>query len=292
MGLLREGRAHLSVEGAGLAIATDRPPSIPQSRGGFRREVLPPMVAVVGAIALWWPLTIPFRPFLPTPWRVATAFVDAFVSGDIYEHLGISLKRVALGWVLSMVLGAAIGIWMGRSRLTEAFLSPWVMVGLALPGPVIILFSVLLLGVEESSRLVALTVAVTPFVVNIVHEGVRAIDPGLEEMAQVYRWPRRQWLKDLLLPQIATAIFAAIRFAFAFAWKIVLIVEALTTSQGIGGQLSFFFKLLRPDKVVAWTLTFTVIMTLADQFVFRKVEGRIFAWRQEHTIDLVYKEGA
>jgi NitT/TauT family transport system permease protein len=254
------------------------PPS-PKKPKGLAFRVLPYLASVAAALAIWWPLTFVFEPFLPTPWRVATSFVDAFVSGDIFGHLAISLRRVVFAWVLSTLLGVAIGIWMGRSRLTEAFLSPWVMVGLALPGPVIILFAVLLLGVQESSRLVALTVAVTPFVVNIVHQGVRAADPGLEEMAKVYRWSRQTWIRNILLPQIAGPIFAAVRFAFAFSWKIVLIVEALTTSEGIGGQLGFFFKLLRPDKVVAWTLVFTVIMTLVDQYVFRKTENRIFAWR-------------
>lgn len=263
---------------------TTEPPAQRKSKG-FASHVLPYVASVAAALAIWWPLTFVFKPFLPTPWRVATSFVDAFVSGDIFLHMAISLRRVVIAWVLSTVLGVSIGIWMGRSRLTEAFLSPWVMVGLALPGPVIILFSVLLLGVQESSRLVALTVAVTPFVVNIVYEGVRAVDPGLEEMAKVYRWTRQSWMRDLLLPQIAGPIFAANRFAFAFSWKIVLIVEALTTSEGIGGQLGFFFKLLRPDKVVAWTLVFTVIMTLVDQYVFRKTEARIFAWRVTTTTD-------
>lgn len=270
----------MSVSGAWDVVeAEEGDAPAPEEPEGFAARVLPYLASIVAALAIWWPLTFVFAPFLPTPWEVATAFVDAFVSGDIFAHIAISLRRVVFAWVVSTLLGVAIGIWMGRSRLTEAFLSPWVMVGLALPGPVIILFSVLLIGVQESSRLVALTVAVTPFVVNIVHQGVRAADPGLEEMTKVYRWNRRNWMRDLLLPQIAGPIFAANRFAFAFSWKIVLIVEALTTSEGIGGQLGFFFKLLRPDKVVAWTLVFTVIMTLVDQYVFRKAEEKIFAWR-------------
>lgn len=264
-----------------IAIEPVLPPVPSGSSSRLVDRVVPTVAAVAAALGIWWPLTFVFDPFLPTPWRVVTSFVDAFTSGDIYEHIAISLRRVVFAWVVSVILGTAIGIWMGRSRLTEAFLSPWVMVGLALPGPVIILFSVLLIGVDESSRLVALTVAVTPFVVNIVHQGVRAVDPGLEEMAKVYRWSRRQWLRELLFPQIAAAIFAAVRFAFAFSWKIVLIVEALTTSEGVGGQLSFFFKLLRPDKVLAWVFTFTIILTLVDLLVFRRVERRIFAWRGE-----------
>ena len=264
-----------------IAIEPVLPPVPSGSSSRLVDRVVPTVAAVAAALGIWWPLTFVFDPFLPTPWRVVTSFVDAFTSGDIYEHIAISLRRVVFAWVVSVILGTAIGIWMGRSRLTEAFLSPWVMVGLALPGPVIILFSVLLIGVDESSRLVSLTVAVTPFVVNIVHQGVRAVDPGLEEMAKVYRWSRRQWLRELLFPQIAAAIFAAVRFAFAFSWKIVLIVEALTTSEGVGGQLSFFFKLLRPDKVLAWVFTFTIILTLVDLLVFRRVERRIFAWRGE-----------
>ncbi len=262
-----------------VVTAEPAPPTSPQKSDTLFSKTLPYFAAVVATIAIWWPLTPVFRPFLPTPWRVTTSFVDAFVSGEIYGHIAISMRRVVLAWIISVLLGVAIGIWMGRSRIVEAFLSPWVMVGLALPGPVIILFAILLLGVQESSRLVALTVAVTPFVVNIVHQGVRAIDPGLEEMTKVYRWNRREWMRDLLLPQIAAPIFASIRFAFAFSWKIVLIVEALTTSEGVGGQLGFFFRLLRPDKVVAWTLVFTLIMVLVDQYVFRKSEERIFAWR-------------
>lgn len=261
-----------------IAPEAPAPPASPPREAKWSK-LLPYVAFLAATLAIWWPLTFVLRPFLPAPNQVVTAFFDAFVSGDIYAHMAISLRRVAFAWVLSVFLGIAIGIWMGRFRTIEAFLSPWVMVGLALPGPVIILFSLLLLGVQESSRLIALTVAVTPFVVNIVHQGVRAIDPRLEEMAKVYRWNRRTWLRDLLLPQIAGPIFAAVRFAFAFSWKIVLIVEALTTSEGIGGQLGFFFKLLRPDKVVAWTLVFTVIMTLVDQYVFRRAEERIFAWR-------------
>ncbi len=273
----------MSVEDPASPVV-DGAPLDSSHREGLARRALPPVLAIVAAILIWWPMTVVFHPFLPTPWRVLTSFIDAFVSGDIYPHLAISLRRVAIAWILSTILGTVIGFWMGRSRFMEAFLSPWVMTGLALPGPVIILFSILLLGVQETSRLVALVVAVTPFVVNIVYEGVRAVDPGLEDMTKVYRWERPQQVRDLLLPQISGSLFAAAAFAFAFGWKIVLIVEALTTSEGIGGQLSFFFRLLRPDKVVAWTLTFTVIMVLVDQLVFKRSTKRIFAWRPEAQI--------
>jgi NitT/TauT family transport system permease protein len=83
------------------------------------------------------------------------------------------------------------------------------------------------------------------------------------------------------MPQLAPSLFSAGRFGFALSWKIVVIIEALSLPNGIGGQLEFFFRLLRPGSVVAWTLCFTVVMTLVDIFLFRPAEKRVFAWRKE-----------
>ena len=245
------------------------------------RTLFPPLVALVILIAVWWPLTIPLRGFLPTPLAVFEAFLDSWVTPEFYGHLASTLRRVVIGTVAAFFVGSAVGILMGRSKTFEGLALPWVMVALALPGPVVILFSILLLGLEESTLLIALWISVTPFVVNIVYESVKALDPGLNDMAEVYRWSNKQRYRELILPQMAPALFSAGRFGFALSWKIVVIIEALSLPNGIGGQLEFFFRLLRPDRVVAWTLCFTVVMIVVDVLLFRTAERRVFAWRKE-----------
>ena len=269
----------MTIEVATEPARLERP--APPRKEAWWARLIPPLVALVVLVAVWSPLTIPLRGFLPTPLAVLEAFIDAWTDPDFYAHLAATSRRVVIGAVTAFVGGTAIGVFMGRSKIFEAFSLPWVMVALALPGPVVILFTILLLGLEESTLLVALWVCVTPFVVNIVYEGVKSLDPDLLDMSVVYRWSNSQRYRDLLMPQLAPSLFSAGRFGFALSWKIVVIIEALSLPNGIGGQLEFFFRLLRPGSVVAWTLCFTVVMTLVDIFLFRPAEKRVFAWRKE-----------
>lgn len=245
------------------------------------KVVLPPLAALVVVLAIWYPLTIPLKGFLPTPVDVLGAFIDAWTSSGFYGHLIQTFRRVVIGVVASYLTGTAVGMAMGRSRSIEAFALPWVMVALAIPGPVVILFSVLLIGLSESALLIALWIVVTPFVVNIVYDGVKAFDPGLDDMARVYRLSAREQFRQVLLPQLAPSLFSAAKVGFALSWKIVVIIEALSLPNGIGGQLELFFRLLQPGRVVAWTLSFTVVMVLVEVLVFRTAERRVFSWRKE-----------
>lgn len=243
------------------------------------RRTVPVLAAVAAALVVWWPLTIPLEGFLPTPIAVARSFVEAWTDGAFYGDLLATMRRITIGWTSSVVIGSTVGIWMGRSRVFEAFALPWAMIGLALPAPVIILFSLLLFGLEESSALLALFISVVPFVINIVYGGVRGIDPGLQDMARVYRFSWGQRMRQVILPQIAPSLLAGTRFGFAMSWKIVVIVEALSQPDGIGSALTLFFRLLRADRVLAWTLAFTVIMVAVEFLLFRPVEKRLFRWR-------------
>jgi NitT/TauT family transport system permease protein len=82
---------------------------------------------------------------------------------------------------------------MGLNRQIAAFFRPTVVIGLAIPDLVYIIVAILVLGTEESSGLIALVIALVPFVVNIVVGGVRARDQGLDEMSAVYRLGRRRY---------------------------------------------------------------------------------------------------
>ena len=71
------------------------------------------------------------------------------------------------------------------------------------------------------------------------------------------------------------------RFAFAMSWKIVVLVEALSSNVGMGERIHFFFVFNQPHRVIGWTLTFVVVMVLVERFVFREAEKRLFAWRSQ-----------
>lgn len=229
---------------------------------------------------MWWLCAGTVLPYLPSPAAVVTEMGAAMSSPTLYESMAITLRRIVIAWGTGFLIALSIGVAMARNRYAEALAHPVVFIGLALPGPVTILFSTLWLGLGELATLVALTLAVTPFMVTFVYDGSRALDPGLFQMASVYRMGAVERFRHVILPQLAPALLSAARFGFAMGWKLVVLVEALSAGSGIGERIEYFFSYNRPAAVIAWTLSFTVVMVLVEVLVFRTVSRRVFRWRQ------------
>lgn len=234
-------------------------------------------------LALWSLAAGNLIEFLPSPTEVWDAFRDAVATSGFWQDMGVTLRRIVIAWVVSFSLGVAVGLVMARTWALETLWHPWVFVGLAVPAPVTILFSILALGLGESTGLIALCAVVTPYVVVPAYDGARALDRKLFEMASVYRLPASERLRHVILPQLAPIILTAARLGFAMAWKIVVLVEALASTDGIGQQLRAFFSANEPASVIAWTLSFTLVMVLVELLVFRTIDRRLFAWRQKAT---------
>ncbi len=256
-----------------------------KDREGVRAVLGNPFVvsAVVG-LGIWWLLAGRVIVFLPTPVRVGAAFVEAVTSAEFYFDMSVSLRRVALAASGAWLMALALGIAMAYNWPIETAGGPVVFIGLALPAPLSIFFSILIFGLGETTTMIALWVVVTPYVVVIIYEGAKSRDKRLAQMATAYRFSRFERLRHLILPELGPSLMSGARFAFAMSWKIVVLVEALSSNIGIGERIHFFFTFNQPQRVIGWTLTFTVVMVLVERFVFRELERRAFAWRAQETM--------
>jgi NitT/TauT family transport system permease protein len=163
-------------------------------------------------------------------------------------------------------------------------LAPWTIVGYAVPAAATILFMILVLGINERSTTIALVMAIAPFLVNIIYQGVRSADARLFEMGRVFRVGRWHRLKHILIPQVLPSVLTAARFGFATTWKIVLIIEVFASQDGIGQRLEFFYARLRPDRLLAWTLSFAGVMLIIERLGYTSLERRIFRWRKSANV--------
>lgn len=268
-------------EREGRAISTVKSPA--GSLASSMRGIIPVLAALLALLTIWWPLTVPLQPFLPTPGEVVSALSNALGEGDFYLHVGKSLRRIVISTAATFLIGGGLAIWMGRNRIAEMILLPWVLIGLAVPGAAVALASVLFLGVAEYASLIAVFIGVVPYVMNVVHQGARGVDVELLQVADVYGFSRSQRMREIIIPAIAPSLMSGARMAFAFSWKVVVVVEALTRPDGIGSQINHFFRLLRADSVVAYTLAFSIVMLTIELTVFRTISRKIFPWREQRT---------
>ena len=76
-------------------------------------------------------------------------------------------------------------------------------------------------------------------------------------------------------------LFSALRIAFSLSWKIALVSEAFGVSTGVGKQLVYWFEDTRVDMMLAWGVSFMIVMALIDVVVFRWWERRTYVWRHQ-----------
>lgn len=216
---------------------------------------------------------------LPTPLAVADELRLRVGSGETWEHIATTSWRVAIATVVATIAGVLVGVAMGLARSAEAFLFPPIVVALGIPGPVFIIMAILIFGLGEISTTLALVASVLPFVANIVYEGVQSRDRRLDQMARVYRYPTATYLRHVLVAQTVPTLFSGLRTAFGLSWKLVVLMEAMSSSKGIGAQMVFYFRLLDPAVVVAYLAIFMVIMVLVERLLFVTAERHLLRWR-------------
>lgn len=231
-------------------------------------------------LATWWIGSLfAGESLLPAPVTVFGAIVTEARSGALALHLGATLARVLLAFALAMALGTAIGIMMGRSQLADRLADPWLLVLLNLPALVVIVLAYIWAGLTEVAAIAAVAVNKLPNTAVTVREGARALDPGLDEMAQVFRLPRWKAFRHVVLPQLAPYLAAASRSGLSLVWKIVLVVELLGRPNGIGFQIGIAFQLFDVTRTLAYALSFTVVVLAIETFLVQPIERRASRWR-------------
>ena len=234
------------------------------------------------ALCLLWSLAAsawPSRAF-PPPEEVWRTLLEEGASGDLFYHLGATLGRVAAAYIVAMAIGSCIGILLGGSRRADRFFNPWVILFLNIPALVVIVLAYIWFGLNEAAAIGAVVVNKIPNVVVTMREGARALDPSYAEMAAVYRVGFLDRIRHVLLPQLQPYFAAASRSGVALIWKIVLVVELLGRSNGVGFQIYLNFQLFDVAAILAYTLAFVAVMLVIELLLVQPVERHATRWRR------------
>uniref|UniRef100_A0A8J4HFI5 ABC transporter permease subunit n=1 Tax=Acidicaldus sp. TaxID=1872105 RepID=A0A8J4HFI5_9PROT len=201
-------------------------------------------------------------------------------SGDLLFNLGITLLRVAASFAIAMVLGTALGLALGVWRWLDLAFDSWLIVLLNMPALVLIVLMYVWFGLNEPTAVIAVALNKLPSTAVTVREGARALDRGLMEMAQSYRMGRLATLRHVVLPQLHPYLFAAARAGLAIIWKIVLVVELLGRSNGVGFAIEEYFQLFDVTRILAYTLAFILVVQAIEWGLWQPLERRANRWRR------------
>jgi NitT/TauT family transport system permease protein len=219
---------------------------------------------------------------LPAPLAVLSVIRSEARSGALFLNLAITLARVVASFTLAMALGTVLGIAMGRSKAIDRLFDPILIVLLNLPALVVIVLAYIWLGLNEMAAIAAVALNKLPNTAVTLREGARALDQNLDEMARVFGLPAGTKVRHVVLPQLAPYFAAAMRSGLSLVWKIVLVVELLGRSNGVGFEIGIAFQLFDVTRLLAYAIPFVGLMLAIETFVVQPVERHVSRWRPVH----------
>jgi NitT/TauT family transport system permease protein len=252
-----------------------------QIRQRINRRFLLSALSITVFLSLWQAAAVyAHAATLPEPWVVAQVLWREMRSGALFYHLGITLLRLSVSFSLAMLLGCIIGIALGRHDKLNAFFDNWLVILLNIPALVTIILCYVWFGLSETAAILAVVINKVPNVAVTLREGARALDRDLLEMARCYRFGRRKTFRHVIWPQLHPFVMSATRSGLALVWKIILVVELLGRSNGMGYQLHLFFQLFDVAGILAYSIAFITVIQLLETAVLKPLDARAVRWRR------------
>lgn len=238
------------------------------------------LLAFWESVPLWYTLPKGMALFFTTPSKVAAAFQQLLISGEIEKHFYVSAVAFLAGLGLSIAVGLPLGLLMGRSQTLEALLDPYVTSFNASPRIVWLPLMILWFGIGIWSKIVIVFAgAVFPLLIN-TYTGVKNVNRVLVNVVRSFGANEWQLMKVVVLPNSLPYIIAGLRLAIGRAILGVVVGEFFGSSQGLGYMIASAATNYKVDVVfvgVAIFMALSVILTLA----VKQLESRLASWRPE-----------
>ncbi len=247
----------------------------------IRSAALIQTLSLLALLALWQVTSVIVQHrVMPPPIEVFQVLLAGFEDGEIPYHIGITLSRVAASFLIAMVVGVAFGIAMGQNHRVDRFFDGWLVLFLNIPALVTIILCYVWFGLIEAAAIAAVAINKIPNVIVTIREGARSLSTEYREMAESFNLGRIKILRHVVLPQLFPFVLASARSGLALIWKIVLVVELLGRSDGVGFQLYTYFQLVDVASIFAYTLAFVAVVQIIELAGLQPLERRVNQWRR------------
>lgn len=247
------------------------------------RSIAISLVVPVTAIVLWWVLSAhSTSTYYPPLHTILTAFRQTWLFSHFDSDVVPSLIRLAAGYALAVLLGVFLGVLFGRVAVLDLAFKPVVQFARSIPATGLVPVSIVLLGIGTAPKIWLIAfVCLFPILLNTI-DGVRSIEPGLEDVGTTFRLSRRQRIIAIELPSAAPQIFAGMRISLAFAFIMMIVSEMVGATHGIGfvtlnAQESFEIPLMWSGMILLG------ILGAALNFGFVLLERRVLSWHYRST---------
>jgi len=216
---------------------------------------------------------------LPPLSSVAVAWVDLMRDGELINNGTASLYRGGAGLLLSIVIGATLGMAMARWRLLDLFINPLVEIFYPLPKSALIPVTVLWLGFGNGSKILLIFLGCMIPVTIGAYNGARGSDHALIWSARSMGASRLRMMWDVIMPSALPELLNGIRTALALAFILLVSSELIVSQQGFGYLIGYLGSTGAYEGMYAVVLTVAFLGFAADR-LYQLLMQWLLRWRE------------
>jgi NitT/TauT family transport system permease protein len=225
---------------------------------------------IVYSLEIWPPVS------LPSPAMVAQSFADLVSDGTLIESIAVSLWRLFIGFVISVVIGGSVGLVMVRFKQFGKTMSSFALGLQSFPSIAWVPFAILLIGFNDLGILFVIVMNSVFSIMNSTYGGIRNIPPIYIHAARNMGANGFLLFRHVMIPAAAPSLIMGLRQTWSFAWHALIGAEMLiTTGLGLGYILSIGREFSNMSQIIATMIVIFVIGLLFDRFVFSKLEEKV-----------------
>jgi len=260
------------------ALAPGRRPRRPR-RSPLR--LLRRWVSPVVIIATWQALSsagLLDERTIASPAQIAARAVELVQDGTLGAATLVSLQRVGLGFVIGAVVGLALAVLAGLSRVGEDAVDPPMQMLRTLPHFGLIPLFIIWMGIGEAPKLALIAMGVAfPLYLNTL-AGIRGIDRRTVEAARSMNLSWSQRIRHVVVPGALPQTLVGLRQSLGIAWLSLIVAETISAHAGLGYMINHARDFLQTDVIVVGLAVYS-LLGLATDGIVRYLEGRALAWR-------------
>ncbi len=220
---------------------------------------------------------------LPSPAEVAASFSDLVRTPDtggldLFDHIFISLRRVALGFLLALAVVLPLGVAIGALGSVRALLELVMTASGYIPIATLVPLTMSWFGLDETQKVVFLAMAFGIFLLPMVAKAIDAVPDVYLRTAYTLGATRFQVISRVLVPIALPDIWHSMRLAFGVGWSYLVLAEVVVKTGGLGDVIDTARRRAMSGRVYLVIIIITVIAWLAD-LLWQRLAGILFRYR-------------
>jgi NitT/TauT family transport system permease protein len=236
-------------------------------------------IAFYGALLGLWTILAKLKIWpsylFPTPWGVTEELYNGFQDHSYWIAIVVSMKRVLLGYGVSVVLGMILGLGIASNKFLEQTMGGLLVSLQSLPSICWWPLALLWFGFNQNAILFVV-------VMGSLLSVTIAMEDGRKQMPKIYAMAGRnlgargfQLFWYVLLPASLPYIVTGLKQGWAFAWRSLITAEMLYASLGLGQVLMMGRETSNTNAVIAVMILIITIGYIVDGLVFKTIEKRL-----------------